>query len=175
VRPLLRRIRAASFVAISFGVFWGVVGLVGGFAGILIRGAFSGANHPDAASEVGYLAVRLTIFGVLSGLAFAALFSATERGRASLALSRARGAIWGALAGSFLMGVATIVGVLRGRPLGPRALTVNLAALVTLGAVTAVLLIDLVRRVDRDRNRETQLRADQGNIADGASAPPSVR
>lgn len=48
MRCVFRQIRAALVVAGIFAVFWGGVGLVGGFLGTLLRDTLTELPHADA-------------------------------------------------------------------------------------------------------------------------------
>ena len=121
---LLRRLRGAVGIGITWGVLW--VGV--GFA----LSAVISAIHPGDIGPGEGLGVALPILGLvgfLSGLGFAAFLTIAERKTRLSELSLARVALWGLLGSAaipLLMGTDGSMGFLTG-PMGSLFATVSLA------------------------------------------------
>jgi len=94
---LVRRLRGALGIGVTWGVLWAAIGLVLGFVVGLVR-----PDQIEPGEGPGRIAVVLGLVGFLSGLGFAALLALAERRRTIHELALGRVALWG------LLGAATI-------------------------------------------------------------------
>ena len=89
---LVRRLRGALGICMTWGVLWATIGLVLGFILGVVR-----PDQIEPGEGPGRIATVLGLFGFLSGLGFAGLFSLAEGRRTIHELSLRRVALWGLL------------------------------------------------------------------------------
>jgi len=112
---LLRRLRGALGIGVTWGVLWAGLGLV---FWLLMRALRPGDIDPG--EGLGRVLPILSLVGLLSGLGFAGILALAERRRTVGALSLGRVALWGLLGGvaiPLLMGTDGSMGWLTG-PMG---------------------------------------------------------
>lgn len=89
---LLRKLRGLFGVGVTWGVLWGAIGAVFGFAlAALAPGSLYGAN------PVVELGLGMGAYGLISGIGFGGLLSLGEGSRTLRDLSLKRVALWGIL------------------------------------------------------------------------------
>jgi hypothetical protein len=122
---LVRRLRGALGIGVTWGVLWAAIGLV--------LGVILGVVRPediDPGEGPGKIASVLGLVGFLSGLGFAGLFSLAERRRTIHELSLGRVALWGLLGAAaipLLTGADASVGFITG-PMGAVFAATSVAA-----------------------------------------------
>ena len=112
---LVRRLRGALGIGVTWGVLCATIGLVLG----LVVGVVS-PDQIDPGEGPGKVAAVLGLVGFLSGLGFAGLFFVAERRRTIHELSLGRVALWGLLGAAaipLLTGADPSVGLITG-PMG---------------------------------------------------------
>ena len=112
---LIRRLRGALGIGVTWGVLWAAIGLVLGVTVGVVRPEVIGPGEGP-----GKVAAVLGFVGFLSGLGFAGLFSLAERRRTIQELSLGRVALWGLLGAAaipLLTGADASVGFITG-PMG---------------------------------------------------------
>ena len=109
---LVRRLRGALGIGVTWGVLWAAIGLVLGSIVGVVR-----PDQIDAGEGPGRIAAVLGFAGFLSGLGFAGLFSLAERPRTIHEVSLGRVALWGLLGAApipMLTGADPSVGLITG-------------------------------------------------------------
>lgn len=135
---LLRRLRGAVGIGLTWSVLWMLVGLIGV---VVIRTFQPEDIGPGENSVLRLFAITGTI-GFLSGIGFAALLSLTERRRKFGELSLLRVAVWGGVGAGiipFVIGINPDMGLLTG----------------SLGAAFAIGSLAIARRASRDQLKIT--------------------
>lgn len=115
MNDLVRRLRGALGIGVTWGVLWAAIGLVLGFVVGVVR-----PDQIDAGEGPGKVAAVLGLVGFLSGLGFSALIAVAERRRTIRELSLGRVALWGLLGAAaipLLTGADASVGLITG-PMG---------------------------------------------------------
>ena len=124
MKNLVRRLRGALGISLTWGALWATIGLV--------LGVIVGVVSPDQVEPgegPGRIAAVLGFAGLLSGLGFAGLFSFAERRRTIQELSLGRVALWGLLGAAaipLLTGADASVGLITG-PMGALFATASVA------------------------------------------------
>ena len=142
---MLRKLRGALGLALTWAVAWGL----GGFLlGVLLYLVGPGFGPIPFWSLAPLLALRTGMLGFVGGGAFAVVLGTIHRKRRLGELGSFRMALWGALAGLVMpvAGIATIVGATGGgipirAILGPAVVVFG-----GLGAATSVMTIKLAQR-----------------------------
>ena len=109
---LVRRLRGALGIGVTWGVLWATIGLVLGFVVRFVR-----PDQIEPGEGPARIATVLGLAGFLSGLGFAGLLSLAEKRRTIHELSLGRVALWGLLgAGAIplLTGADASVGLITG-------------------------------------------------------------
>jgi hypothetical protein len=112
---LVRRLRGALGIGVTWGVLWATIGLILGF----VVGVVS-PDQIDPGEGPGRVAAVLGLVGFLSGLGFSSLFIVAERRKTIHDLSLGRVALWGLLGAAvipLLTGADPSVGLITG-PMG---------------------------------------------------------
>jgi hypothetical protein len=94
---LLRRLRGAIGIGMTWGVLWAVIGLA---LGLIIGHLRPGDIGPG--EGLGKVAVVFGLLGLCSGLSFAGILSVAERRRTIHELSLGRVALWGSVGAAAL-------------------------------------------------------------------------
>ena len=123
VGNVLRRLRGAAGIALTWGSLWAAIGVVLALAIGVLR-----PEEIDPGEGPGKVAAVLGLAGFLSGIGFAALLSVGEKRRTIRELSLRRVALWGALGGA-------AIPALIGAPVGEGWVTATLGGLVAAGSV----------------------------------------
>ena len=160
MRGWLGRIRGAIGMGVTWAVGWAPIGaIVGAVLHMVLPGAPIGLG--------GVIALNATIFallGFLGGGIFATVLSLTEGHHRFEELSLPRFAVWGAIGGFLLGGVAVASG-LWGGGLGPLGAAMTGAATL-LGAGSAAAALAAARTVG-DKDRLTEGAAGRDAALDG--------
>lgn len=106
---MLRRFRAVLVTAVRWSLVWLPMGLV---LGIISN---AGPDYDLAPPPIPFFALAWTVWGAMSGGAFAIILSFAESGRTIATLSLLRTALWGAL-GCMTLPVVLAASDLFGRP-----------------------------------------------------------
>jgi hypothetical protein len=148
---VLRRIRGALVLASGWAVVWMVVGI-----GVQLLGPFLRAGRFAAALiEV----TAWTITGFVSGALFSGVLAIAERRRTIAQLSAPRIALWGAVGGSLVPGVLSVLAISStGIGLTPRAYPMFLG-MVGLGAICGTTMLGLSRREHEGTSHDAEAAA----------------
>ena len=155
MKKWLRRIRAAVLMGLTWGLAWGVVG------GAIMEGIVD----PDG-RILDMWPQTLAIPGFLGGVVFSVVLWLTEGRRRFDELSLPRVAVWGALAGLLLCGLA--ISVLGASSLG-RALVI-IAPVTLLSAASAAGTLALARKA-----RTPEVIDAPAEVADMGRGQPETR
>lgn len=120
---MLRRLRGAMGIAVTWGSLWAAIGAVVAIAIGVVR-----PEEIDPGEGPGNVAAVFGLVGFLSGLGFAALLHMREKRRTIPELSLSRVALWGAVGGA-------AIPALIGAPVGEGWITGTLGALFAAGSV----------------------------------------
>ena len=146
VNSLLRKLRGALGIGLTWGVLWAAIGfLTGVIIGIVDPDSIDPGESPLIAGAI------VGVVGFISGVGFSVLLSLTEARKSIRDLSPARAALWG------MLGAAALP-LLTGMP--------NQLALITcpLGAVFAGVSVAIARRGER-RELEQLARPDSARLS----------
>lgn len=148
---MLRRLRATLTIALLWALVWLPIGLA--------LALYAGSRSPQPSHVISrpvsipLFVTAWTVWGALSGAAFAVVLALTERRRTIENLSTSRIAIWGALGAVALPLLLTAIDVVR-TPVGLRGYSwrfplLILAVSAALGAACATATLALARRSTR--------------------------
>ena len=180
----LRRLRGVTSTALLWAATWGLVGTAA-YAVLGVRWTLD-LSRPLSVSEVLPYALTgalfLTIYGLLSGAAFAGVLMLSERGRRVQDLSTRRVAAWGALGGIGILSLNAAVIYLSEGGRIPSDMIPVLIIVGMLGAGCAAGSLVLARRAPRpesgDETSRGALSSEQPRLngrsheAVHAAAPP---
>ncbi len=152
MKPWLRRVRGAIGMGLSWAAGWFVAGIVV-------------ARVPGVHSDLPP-ALLFAPLGFLTGIAFAGILGAVERGRSLGRMSLARFAGWGAAGGLLLSGLFVVGAAVRGAGLLGEFLLFG-PALATAGAVCAAGSLALAQRAERHGLSGSEGPADDAQLAGG--------
>lgn len=122
---LVRRLRGALGIGVTWGVLWAAIGVV-----LALTIGVVDPEDIDPGEGPARVAAIFGLVGFLSGLGFAGLLSLAERRRTIAQLSLGRVALWGVLGGAaipLLMGTDGSMGWVTG-PMGAIFATASVAA-----------------------------------------------
>lgn len=156
---LLRRLRGVASTALLWAATWGLVGAaayaVMGIPGALAEGRPLSVGALVPSVLIG--ALFLSVYGLLSGAAFAGVLMLAERGRGIQDLSIRRVATWGAVGGIGILSLNAALIYLQGGGI-PNDMMPVLAIMGLLGAGCAAGSLALARRAPRPETREESSR-----------------
>jgi hypothetical protein len=141
---VLRWLRGAFGIALTWGVAWSIAGVIVAFVLRSLRAA-EGSNLPLLEANLAVAATVFSIIGFLNGLGFSIALAASERRRSFNELSPRRIALWGVLGGLSYPAFFALSNFVDGFRL-PNDFLVAIPICAAFGALSAWSILSIARR-----------------------------